>query len=64
MWGAGDSSESCLLIAIWVTVAPVPIILLVLMFLALVGEIRLVAFVLVVPVSAVFALIPVVVVMM
>ncbi|SRR6266852_1074613 len=50
------------LITIWVTMAPVPIMPMVLMLPALVGEIRLVAFVLVVPVGAVFTLIPIVVV--
>jgi hypothetical protein len=51
------------LIVIWVAVAPIPIVALILMFLPLVRDIRLVAFVLVCPVGAVLVLIPVVVIM-
>jgi len=50
------------LIAIWMTVAPVPVIVLILMFPVLVGKISLVALVLVGAVCAVLALIPVVIV--
>ena len=50
------------LIVIWMTVAPVPVIVLILMFLMLVGKISLVALVLVSPVCALLALVPVVIV--
>jgi hypothetical protein len=50
------------LIVIWMTVAPVPVIVLIIMFLMLVGKISLVALVLVGPVSAVLAFVPVVIV--
>jgi hypothetical protein len=50
------------LIVIWMTVAPVPIIMLIRMFPMLVGKISLVALVLVGPVCAVLAVVPVVIV--
>ncbi len=50
------------LIVIWMTVTPVPVIVLVLMFLMLVGKIILVALLLIGPVSAVLAFVPVVIV--
>ena len=50
------------LIVIWMTVAPVPVIVLILMFLMLVGKISLVALVLVGPVCAVLAVVPIVIV--
>jgi len=52
------------LITIWVTVAPVPIMLLVLMLPVFVRDIRVMAFLLVVPVGTVFAVIPVVIIAM
>jgi len=51
------------LIVVWVAVAPVPVMMLIFMFLPLVRDIRLVAFVLVCPVGAVLVVIPVVVIM-
>jgi hypothetical protein len=50
------------LIVISMTVAPVPVIMLILMFLMLVGEVSLVAFILVGPVGAVLAFVPIVIV--
>jgi hypothetical protein len=55
--------QPCLLIAIRVAMAPVPVMLLVPMLPVLVRNIRVVAILLVVPVGTVFAVIPVVVVM-
>jgi hypothetical protein len=54
--------ETYLLVVIRVTVAPVPVMLLVAVLPVLVGHIRVVASFLVVPVGAVFTVIPVVVV--
>jgi hypothetical protein len=51
------------LVAIWVAVAPVPVMVLISMFLPLVRDISLVAFVLICPVGAVLVIIPVVVIM-
>ena len=51
------------LIVIWMAVAPIPIMVLIAMFLPLVRDVRLVAFVPVCPVGAVLMLIPVVVIM-
>ena len=50
------------LIVIWMTVAPVPVIVLILMFLMLVGKISLVALLLVGPVCAVLAVVPIVII--
>jgi len=50
------------LIAIWMAVTPVPVIVLVLVFLMLVGKIIFVALVLVGPVSVVLSFVPVVIV--
>lgn len=47
---------------IWMTVAPVPVIVLIRMFPMLVGKISLVAFVLVGPVCVILAVVPVVIV--
>jgi hypothetical protein len=65
-WGAHGTlaqNETCVLIAIRVTMAPVPVMMLVPMLPVLVRNIRVMAFLLVVPVGTVFAVIPVVVVM-
>jgi len=55
-------NEVRLLIAIRVVVAPLPVILLVLMLPMLVRNIRVMAFLLVVPIGTIFAVIPVVIV--
>jgi hypothetical protein len=55
-------SETPGLIVIWMTVAPVPVIVLIRMFPMLVGKISLVAFVLVGPVCVILAVVPVVIV--
>jgi len=51
------------LIVVWMAMAPVPVMLLILMFLMFVSKIMLVAFILVGPVGVVLAIIPVVIVM-
>jgi hypothetical protein len=61
-WQFSIQNEICLLIVVRVTVAPVPVVLLVAVLPVLVRNIRVVAVLLVVPVGAVFTVIPIVVV--
>src|ERR1700739_749606 len=61
-WQSSIQNEICSLIVVRVRVAPVPVMLLVAVLAVFVGNIRIVAFLLVVPVGTVFTVIPVVIV--